>query len=52
MISIANVKSNYEYKYPFLDCTENKEIEGFIYNVKETQYFIDNKDTYIKIIGK
>lgn len=51
MITIEEIKSNYQYKYAFIDLKKSGEINGYIYNVNNKQYFIDNEETYFKIIN-
>ena len=50
MKSINEVKESYNYTYNYID---NGDKEGNIYNVfengQDTQYFIPNDNTYIKI---
>ena len=50
MMTINEVKESYNYTYNYID---NNDKEGNIYNVfengQDTQYFIPNDNTYIKI---
>ena len=51
-MSIKEVKENYQYKYSFILVTDKKEVEGYIYNVDNIQYFINNNNNYITIINE
>ena len=49
-MNIKQIKNNYQYKYRFIDINKLGEIYGYIYNVNDEQYFINDKETYFKII--
>jgi len=49
-MNIKQIKENYQYKYRFIDLNKLGEIYGYIYNVNDKQYFINDKETYFKII--
>ena len=49
-MTIQEIKNTYQYKYAFIDFKGPKEVYGYIYDINRTQYFIDNKETYFKII--
>ena len=49
-MNIKQIKNNYQYKYRFIDINKLGEIYGYIYNVNDKQYFINDKETYFKII--
>ena len=49
-MNIQEIKRSYNYKYSYIDIENRKEIEGYIYDVNRVQYFVDNKETYFKII--
>ncbi len=49
-MNIKQIKENYQYKYNFIDLSKSGEINGYIYNINDKQYFINNKETYFKII--
>ena len=47
---IEDVKNSYRYRYAYIDFKGTEEVYGHIYDINRKQYFIDNKETYIKII--
>ena len=49
-MTIQKIKNSYQYKYAYIDFKGSKEVEGYVYNIDRTQYFMDNKETYFKII--
>jgi len=49
-MTIQEIKNNYQYSYAFIDFKGTEEVDGYIYNIDRKQYFIDNKETYFKII--
>jgi hypothetical protein len=49
-MTIQEIKNNYQYRYAFIDFKGTEEVGGYIYNIDRKQYFIDNKETYFKII--
>jgi len=49
-MTIQEIKNTYEYKYAYLDYKNKADVYGYIYNIDRRQYFIDNKETYFKII--
>ena len=50
-MNIQEIKSSYQYMYNYIDVENNKETEGYIYDVNKLQYFINDKETYFKIIN-
>jgi hypothetical protein len=49
-MTIETIKQAYEYRYAYLDYKDKAEVYGHIYNVDRVKYFIDTKETYIKLI--
>ena len=49
-MTIQEIKNNYQYRYAYIDFKGIEEVEGYIYDIDRIQYFIDNKETYLKII--
>ena len=49
-MTIQQIKNTYNYKYAYIDFKGSNEVYGYIYDINRTQYFIDNKETYFKII--
>ena len=49
-MNIQEIKNSYQYKYSYIDIENTKETEGYIYDVNRMQYFIDDKETYFKIM--
>mgnify|MGYP001594913995 FL=1 len=49
-MTIQEIKNNYNYKYAYIDFKGGNEVDGYIYDINRTQYFVDNKETYFKII--
>ncbi len=49
-MTIKEIKNNYQYVYAFIDFKGTEEVDGYIYDIDRKQYFIDNKETYFKII--
>lgn len=49
-MTIQEIQETYNYKYPYVDFKGGNEIHGYMYSVVKTQYFIDNKETYFKLI--
>ncbi len=51
MKTIKEIKETYNYKYRYIDINDNY---GYVYDMPNTiiQYFIDDKETYIKEISR
>ena len=49
-MTIQEIKNNYQYRYAYIDLKGIEEVNGHIYDINRTQYFIDNNETYFKII--
>lgn len=49
-MTIKEIKNSYGYMYSYIDIHNNKETDGYIYDINKIQYFIDSEETYFKII--
>ena len=47
-MTIQEIKNNFDYKYAFIDMIKGIEYSGYIYNIKNNQYFIDDNESYFR----
>ena len=51
-MTIQYLKDNCEYKYAYIDFDNINENCGYLYTINDIKYFIDLKETYIKVVNE